>query len=324
MSSSENAIVQEKQEVEYPMAPLHKRWFAVLIDIVITLTVGLLLYGLMALVTNQVPSYQAVVEERDELQKDNALYVDGQQILVYDFTEASVEEKKAIFHDAIEDFYHDERYFKDLSFYQEYQGRKKEAQFQGEYIFAENKVEKGIYEETFFSAQIYYDFYYSEIEKHCMGFLTNNEAYERTTFVIFNTFIIELFLSTSVSFLLFFVGMPLIFKRGRKTLGMFMFKISLIGPDAINVKGVRLLSRFLWLYFVGFVLDVFTVFIPLAVSITMMHLSKAHQSFFDYMSNTYMVDTSKKDVYLSEEEYYSRKAMREESSIENNTFHLDK
>ncbi len=39
----------------------------------------------------------------------------------------------------------------------------------------------------------------------------------------------------------------------------------------------------------------------------MMHLSKAHQDFFDYLTTTYMVDTANKDVYLDYAEYLSQR-----------------
>ena len=126
----------------------------------------------------------------------------------------------------------------------------------------------------------------------------------------------------SVGFALSFVIMPLILKRGRKTIGMYLFKISLVGGDALNVRGKILLFRNVLLLLIGYWLTIFTFGIPWLVSLTMMTFSKTGQDFFDYMSGTYVVSTKDKDIYLDYAEYLARTEESKKASIENRDFEM--
>lgn len=141
---------------------------------------------------------------------------------------------------------------------------------------------------------------------------------------IFIVFVICLFIGMTISFLIFYLLIPLLLKRGHKTVGMYLFKISYISVDALNISYKQFFVRFILEFFIGYLLSIFTFGLPLIVSLTMMHLSKAGQDFFDYVTNTYVVDSSKKDVYLDYSEYTQRQDMSKKASIEDNDYKITK
>ncbi len=314
---------KQVKEVEYTRAKNYKRWLAFLIDAFIALILGLFVMGVTGAVTKVVPAYQNIVKQRDEIENSVSIYQDGEAIiLVMDKSESTVAEKKKTLNDAIEDFYSDTRFFTEEKYYSAYQERKKEAKATDGGLLFELDATTKTYKEKNYSDQEYYNFYYSEIEHYLIAYMSLNSNYVSATNAIVRTSVIELILSLSIGYILSFIIVPLIIKRGRRTIGMYLFKISLIGVDALNVNGWTLFARDMLLLFIGYWLSIATIFIPWAVSVTMMHLSKRGQDFFDYVTNTYVIDSSKKDVYLSYAEYLSRNRDSSKASIENQDFHI--
>ena len=318
MENNENII-----EVEYSRAKNYKRWFAFFIDIFIAFILGLFLSASVGAVTNVVPAYKNVVAERDEIENSTSIYSNGKAIiLVMDASKDPVTDKKTTLNNAIEEFYEDKRFFTDDSYYNAYQDRKKnEKASDGESLFRFDES-KGTYVESDYSDEDYYKFYYSEIEHYLIAYMSLNTRYTELTNIIVRISVVELIICMSIGYSISFLIVPLILKRGRRTIGMYMFKISLISVDALNVTGWTLFARDMLLLFVGFWLSVFTCFIPWAVSVTMMHFSKRGQDFFDYVSNTYVIDSSKRDVYLNYSEYLSRTGSVKDASMENNNFKI--
>lgn len=291
-------------ELEYEKPKLYKRYMAFFIDITLTFILAMLLFALSGFILNNVRSYQNMVLERNEIQVSSSLYTkDGESVLVYiESQEETFLEKKDYLSICIEKFYNNEDFFNVDEYYSSYQDRKKEYKNDdGNSIFIlkdDEYVENNTYLDEDF-----YDFYYQEIEKYCTGYMFLNQRYKELSSTLVIIFVLLLFFSLMISFLVFFFIVPLILKRGRRTIGMYLFKIGLINAEALNLGMRQYLIRSLFVFFIGFLLDIVTIFIPLIFSITMMHLSKTGQDFFDYMSVSYVVDISKKDIYLNYEEY---------------------
>ncbi|MFA6625062.1 MAG: RDD family protein [Bacilli bacterium] len=319
---------EEMTENEYPSPALYKRWFACIIDIFLVLMVGFGLFSLSNMAVRSVPAYSQMISERNEMQIETGLYDENNKLISYVYEDDEVltyPEKKNLLNTVIEKFYDNQDYFTDDTYYQEYQQRKKEYKnSSGSLIFVVDPNSSSLYIEGEYDAKDFFDFYCSEISGHLTSYLSLNSQYYSLTQTIFIVFIVQLVVWMFISYLLFFFVMPLILKRGRKTVGMFMFKISLANVQGLNLTMKEYLIRSAFVVFIGFFLDIATCFIPLVVSITMMHLSKAGQDFFDYMSNTYVLDTSKKDIYLDYSEYLSRKGMTKTATLENNDFIITK
>ena len=317
MAENENNTV-----LEYSKARIYQRVFSFFIDLFLAVLLGMIINSLCGLVTSVVPKYQEVLQERIELQDQSGLFDENQKLwtLSLEGSDMTIQEKKELLSTRLDEFYHNDVFFEDDTFYQSYQKRKSEAvNEKGELLF---KLISGSYVEKDFSDDVYYSFYQKEFENYASAALSHNVRFADLSNLIVRISVIEIVLSMSVGFALSFVIMPLILKRGRKTIGMYLFKISLVGGDALNVRVKTLLFRNVLLLLIGYWLTIFTFGIPWLVSLTMMTFSKTGQDFFDYMSGTYVVSTKDKDIYLDYAEYLARTEESKKASIENRDFEM--
>ena len=317
MAENENNTV-----LEYSKARIYQRVFSFFIDLFLAVLLGMIINSLCGLVTSVVPKYQEVLQERIELQDQSGLFDENQKLwtLSLEGSDMTIQEKKELLSTRLDEFYHNDVFFEDDTFYQSYQKRKSEAvNEKGELLF---KLISDSYVENDFSDDVYYSFYQKEFENYASAALSHNVRFADLSNLIVRISVIEIALSMSVGFALSFVIMPLILKRGRKTIGMYLFKISLVGGDALNVRGKILLFRNALLLLIGYWLTIFTFGIPWLVSLTMMTFSKTGQDFFDYMSGTYVVSTKDKDIYLDYAEYLARTEESKKASIENRDFEM--
>lgn len=317
MAENENNTV-----LEYSKARIYQRVFSFFIDLFLAVLLGMIINSLCGLVTSVVPKYQEVLQERIELQDQSGLFDENQKLwtLSLEGSDMTIQEKKELLSTRLDEFYHNDVFFEDDTFYQSYQKRKSEAvNKKGELLF---ELISGSYVEKDFSDDVYYSFYQKEFENYASAALSHNVRFADLSNLIVRISVIEIVLSMSVGFALSFVIMPLILKRGRKTIGMYLFKISLVGGDALNVRGKILLFRNVLLLLIGYWLTIFTFGIPWLVSLTMMTFSKTGQDFFDYMSGTYVVSTKDKDIYLDYAEYLARTEESKKASIENRDFEM--
>ena len=317
MAKNENNTV-----LEYSKARIYQRVFSFFIDLFLAVLLGMIINSLCGLVTSVVPKYQEVLQERIELQDQSGLFDENQKLwtLSLEGSDMTIQEKKELLSTRLDEFYHNDVFFEDDTFYQSYQKRKSEAvNEKGELLF---QLISGSYVEKDFSDDVYYSFYQKEFENYASAALSHNVRFADLSNLIVRISVIEIVLSMSVGFALSFVIMPLILKRGRKTIGMYLFKISLVGGDALNVRGKTLLFRNVLLLLIGYWLTIFTFGIPWLVSLTMMTFSKTGQDFFDYMSGTYVVSTKDKDIYLDYAEYLARTEESKKASIENRDFEM--
>lgn len=317
MAENENNTV-----LEYSKARIYQRVFSFFIDLFLAVLLGMIINSLCGLVTSVVPKYQEVLQERIELQDQSGLFDENQKLwtLSLEGSDMTIQEKKELLSTRLDEFYHNDVFFEDDTFYQSYQKRKSEAvNEKGELLF---ELISDSYVEKDFSDDVYYSFYQKEFENYASAALSHNVRFADLSNLIVRISVIEIVLSMSVGFALSFVIMPLILKRGRKTIGMYLFKISLVGGDALNVRGKTLLFRNVLLLLIGYWLTIFTFGIPWLVSLTMMTFSKTGQDFFDYMSGTYVVSTKDKDIYLDYAEYLARTEESKKASIENRDFEM--
>ena len=317
MAENENNTV-----LEYSKARIYQRVFSFFIDLFLAVLLGMIINSLCGLVTSVVPKYQEVLQERIELQDQSGLFDENQKLwtLSLEGSDMTIQEKKELLSTRLDEFYHNDVFFEDDTFYQSYQKRKSEAvNEKGELLF---NLISGSYVEKDFSDDVYYSFYQKEFENYASAALSHNVRFADLSNLIVRISVIEIVLSMSVGFALSFVIMPLILKRGRKTIGMYLFKISLVGGDALNVRGKTLVFRNVLLLLIGYWLTIFTFGIPWLVSLTMMTFSKTGQDFFDYMSGTYVVSTKDKDIYLDYAEYLARTEESKKASIENRDFEM--
>ncbi len=150
---------------------------------------------------------------------------------------------------------------------------------------------------------VYYSTYSSLISDKALGYLNLKEDYLDLKKKASLTYLVTIPLMFVLSYIIFYYIIPLCFSRGKKTLGMRITKTALLSVDGFSVKAGRFTLKFLFKLFIIFIGSFAAVFIPLAVSITMIVVLKSHQSLSEYVSNTYLVSTEDQDVYKDLIEY---------------------
>lgn len=126
-----------------------------------------------------------------------------------------------------------------------------------------------------------------------------------------------------LSYSIFFIAIPLIFKNG-ETLGKKTFNIGFVTKDGYNVKKRQIVSRQLLLFLyvslftfvVGFEITTCVATLCLGVSIYFIAtaISKTKRSFVDYFAYTYLIDT-RASVWFSSPEEEAQKVQVVEENV---------
>ena len=126
--------------------------------------------------------------------------------------------------------------------------------------------------------------------------------YKDTRFVSNIIFLISIPVAIVLACALTYLVPPLIFKRGRKTIGKLIYKIGLVDSKCLNVSTGRFLIRYCIFFLAEIVLSVFSFCVPLLISFSMMCFSKNKQGFPDYMLGINEVETGDNKIYYSMDE----------------------
>jgi len=152
----------------------------------------------------------------------------------------------------------------------------------------------------------YIEFYSNYIDNYALGYFSAKlekvvilEKY--FSFVM----IVEIIVSILISSILVYYVVPLIFFRGRKTIGKLVYKIGLVDKNILNLSFKLFTLRFLIIFFLEIVLSIFTLGIPLIFSFTMTLVTKKKQTFHDYLLNIQEVDLTDNVIYKNKEEVFA-------------------
>lgn len=151
----------------------------------------------------------------------------------------------------------------------------------------------------------YYTAYGSILTRSALGFLSyvNNYSSLRRNVILANIF--TLALSLFLGSLLFYLVFPMIFFRGKQTLGMKFNKIGYIALDCFSPSGKRWILYFLFQSILIFLGSFFSFGAPLFLSVGMMFFSKRHQTLSEYVLGVLPIDVEKNTIYL---DYFEFKA----------------
>ena len=313
-----------KIEVVYKKAKLGKRMLAYFIDFGLLIMTTLIMVSIINIPITRSSWYKSKENELTEIRNETGLYVDGINIVDY-LTDnegfPSYEEKKNELSNRIDNFYKNTTYFNDLNKIKtEYDNRKLNAKKDGVNLFIQ---EDGKVVENAVSAEHLYNFYVEETQNYTFAFLMRNTNYFYLTRFSFLVTIVEFVSLFTLFFIVYFLILPLTcFKRGRQTIGMKLEKIGIISVKAVNVTTGKYIGRFVFNYFVFFILDFVGFLIPAIVSITMMYLTKTNSNLTNYVFNDYAVDVADKTIYLNALEREESEFKLQEISLENKDFTL--
>ena len=313
-----------KIEVVYKKAKLGKRMLAYFIDIGLLFISTFLLLSIINIPITHSGWYKSKQEELVQLRNDSGLYIDGINIVDYvndNEKYPSYEEKNSEISKSIDSFYNNPTYIDDIAKTQkEYDNRRLSAKKDGVNLFVKNEdkvVENAV------SPQYLYDFYVDELSNYTFAYLTTNTNYFYLTRFAFLVSAIEFVSLFTLFFVVYFLVLPLTcFKRGRQTIGMKIENVGLISIKAVNITVGKYIGRFVFNYFVFFILNFVGFLIPSIVSITMMFVNKTNSNLPNYVFNDYAVDVTDQRIYLNSLERAESEFKLQEISIENKDFTL--
>lgn len=311
-----------KIEVVYKKGKIGKRMLAYFIDIGLLIMSTLIMLSIINIPITSSPWYKSKEAELVQLRNDSGLYENGINIVDYVSTNSdysSYEEKKNFLSERIDNFYKNTTYFNDLEkIKNDYETRKLEAKKDGVNLFVK---EDGEVKENAVSPELLYNFYVDETQNYTYAYLMRNANYFYLTRVSFLVTVVEFISLFTLFFIVYFLILPLTcFKRGRQTIGMKLEKIGLISVKAVNITAGKYVGRFVFNYFVFFVLNFVGFLIPSIVSVTMMYVNKTNSNLPNYVFNDYAVDVTDKTIYLNALERAESEFKLQEISLENKDF----
>ena len=187
------------------------------------------------------------------------------------------------------------------------------------FIISDNKIiENTNSENNNITPTDYVNIYTNFIDNTCNGYLLSIDKtlYEYTSFLSKTIIFWELIPTFFFSGILTWLVPPLVFKRGRKTIGKLIYKISAVNSKYLNLSIGKTIARFSIFFFGIITLSFVTLGVPMIISFSMMAFSKQKQSFPDYMLGIYEVNTSEDKVYFSKEEIISEYLNKDNSAEE--------
>ncbi len=267
----------------------------------------ILLIGTFAIISS-LPSYQSALDTRNDTLLASHLYVsDGSSTIplidnVDKDNKLSIGEKSQKLDDSLAYFFtvflKDELNGKGEETYLRF---KIDAKKDGTPLF--NESGERIFTNPDYDND-YYSFYCDTYKNKALGYLSYNKQYSVSRKTIFWTVSLGIILTFLLSFLIFYLVIPLFFSRGKKTLGMLIIRTALVGKNGFSCSYPRFLCHALFEIIFIITMSIPAFLIPLAISITMIVIRKQdHQSLTDYVVGTYMVSTAQRKVYKNVYEY---------------------
>lgn len=148
----------------------------------------------------------------------------------------------------------------------------------------------------------YAEFYIELAKNTAPGYLNYKKGYAESRSTIIRFLIYALELSFLIAYLFYFLLFPLLFHKGKQTLGMKLSKIYTVDAKALSpALGKYLIYRlFHFTFFI--VIAPFALMIPFFISATMLWVRKPRQTLFEYVFAYFPIQAEKDEVFESEEE----------------------
>ncbi len=309
-----------KMDVRYTRAKIYRRVFSRLIDLTLFVLVGLLLFFGTREIIRTMPFYRQAEQEVLRVMVNSGIYVevdDGYQDVVTYYTNdvsLSTSQKKERYEETIDTFLAFAKEEAKEEDYQEakdnYDKERLDFVYDGTHMFILSESGEVIDNPDFIAKEsspyeLYsQEFYIPYIDNVLRGYLLSlfPSYYQGSRLMSNMVLFAELPIAVILSCFLVYFLPPLIFKRGRKTIGMLAYRIGRIDSHLLNVPLKQYLI-YSAIFDLGIIcLSFLTLGIPLLVSVTMMAVTKGHQDFPEYMLQINEVDVTSSKIYFSLEE----------------------
>lgn len=160
--------------------------------------------------------------------------------------------------------------------------------------------------------ETYYNFYSNVLSNRAVGYLELVPEYVTTRRNYVLGYVLGIAIPFVLSIIVIYYVIPMSLNRGKRTLGMLLSKLSYVQADGFSVSNKRYTLHFVCQFFLVFCLSVVSFLAPIIISVTMLFLSKNHQTFSDYMTGCYLVSSDDTIIYKDYEDYCFIKEIRKE------------
>ena len=295
---------KEIHELYYERASTGKRLAALLFDTFTSLFVGFLLLMLVLVLLQHSPIVLDRVRTREDIALTSGLYVRGEEGLSRYLEEVleediGIDDQSEKIDERLSAFYAMDTFFPDGNGEELYRQYKDQAKTEDDrFLFVDG--ERALVNDD--DDKIYLEFYKESYEV-ALGYLLGDADYARASRDILLLYTFSILGNFLFPFWIFFLVVPLFFRRTRQTFGMKLTRLAVVSADGLSVKTGKFIGRFLFLFVVEIVLSLAVFLTPFALSLGMMVLGKTHQSLHDYVFNTYVIFLDKGEIYRDEAEY---------------------
>ena len=156
----------------------------------------------------------------------------------------------------------------------------------------------------------YLSFYKDVAINKAPGYLSTNNGYNeaRRNLIIVQTSAIVVALT--VSYLFFYVAFPLVFHKGKQTIGMKLNHMYLLNVKGISPTWGRYLLFAFVRYLLMFLLAVPLLLVPYFVSITLIAVREERQSLVEFIFGLYEVHGKQDEIFESQDELLRKTSTR--------------
>lgn len=305
---------EEKVEIEYYRPSFWKRIFLILFDALICFFLCFALFNGIKAIVNNFTDIKDKTEQLNNLRLESGLFINDNgkitDVVTYyeNSTDLSYGTKEVFLQEHINGFFQfllencgENVYLEGKNYYDEYR-LSNSMIFENKpyFIKVDGEIKKN-FDAAIPSKNYVENLYNPFIDEYCQGLLTTrfpeylSLQKDLSNVLIFVEIPISVFLGVTIVYYV----IPLCLRRGRLTLGRLLFKTGLVDKNVLNVNWKIFTLRFLIMFFMEIFLSVFTLCIPLIISLSMMAFSKKKQTFHDYMLGIEEVDTSNSKIYFS-------------------------
>ena len=308
--------MSEEIRIEYKRPPFYRRVFANLIDIIlVALCFFSFFIGIRSIVTSN-SSYKEKVSVINKTKKECGLFIEYQghyvDVVTYLNAQKDFSSSKKIkeITSSIDNFLEYSKANLNLEDYEEIKNDYYTSLTSDDIVYDGVKMfvkEDGLLKENeLCKAPLskYYEVYSNYVDSRLMTYLSTKYIayFEATKYMSNMVLFLEIPVAYVLAGLVVYLLPPLIFKRGRRTVGKALYGVGLVNKDCLNLSGKQFAIRFVIFYFAIYLLSIVTLGIPMIISFTLMAFSKGRQGFADYMLNFTEIDMTKSTIYNSLDE----------------------
>lgn len=328
---AEEENLNPKIHIHYHKAPVYKKVFARLFDLLLALAIGIGLFLGVRELMLKLPTYAKASEEIHRVMTECGIYEEDQEAglsLISKKHHAdgtmSPKEKATFYQDHIDVFL---RFIKEKAgeeayqmVSQDYDAYRREKKYLGTAYFVLNETGKVTMNPAFSCEDPYtlynQNIYEPFINERLIGHLnaTLPSYVENQKKLSQAVYFIEVPISAFFAVFLVMVLPGFFFRRGRETLGMLIYHISLADSDLLSVRAGKYIGYSLIRVIFIYVLSFYTLGVPLIIDVSLMAFSHQKQDFGEYMIGLYELDTSAQKLYLSKAEIVLEQAHNAEIS----------